>query len=69
MASAIGLRSERTVHIDRSKETDGFYRLICEQTHYTKRKEDLENDNGDSQMSFPILCIFLYLDYEHVLSV
>ena len=34
-----------------------------------KRKEDLENDNGDSQMSFPILCIFLYLDYERVLSV
>ena len=34
-----------------------------------KRKEDLENDNGDSQISFPILCIFLYLDYERVLSV
>ena len=34
-----------------------------------KRKEDLENDKGDSQMSFLILCIFLYLDYEHVLSV
>ena len=34
-----------------------------------KRKEDIENDNGDSQMSFPILCIFLYLNYERVLSV
>ena len=30
-----------------------------------KRKEDLENENGD----IPILCIFLYLDYERVLSV
>ena len=34
-----------------------------------KRKEDLENDNGDSQMPFPILCICLYLDYERVHSV
>ena len=34
-----------------------------------KRKEDIKNDNGDSKMLFPILCIFLYLDYEHVLSV
>ena len=33
-----------------------------------KRKEDPENDkNVDSQKLFPILCIFLYFDYERVL--
>ena len=64
MASAVGLRSEHTEHIVRSKETDRFYRLIYEQTHYNeKKREDLENDNGDSQMSF------LYLDYERMLFV
>ena len=55
MASAVGLRSEHTVHIDRSKETVRFYRLIYEQTQYNEAKR--------------ILCIFLYLDYEYVLSV
>ena len=48
---------------------DRFYRLIYEQTHYIEEKKDRENDNGDRQMWFPILCIFLYLDYERVLSV
>ena len=60
MASAVGLRSEHTVHIDRSKESVNLR---------TDAKEDLENDNGDSQMSFPTFRIFLYLDYERVLSV
>ena len=60
MASAVGVRSEHTVKIDGSKETDCFLSLFYEQTHYImERKEGLENDDDDSRMPFLILCIFL----------
>ena len=60
MASAVGVRSEHTVKIDGSKETDCFLSLFYEQTQYIiERKEGLENDDDDSRMPFPILCIFL----------
>ena len=61
MASAVGVRSEHTVKIDGSKETDCFLSLFYEQTHYImERKEGLENDDDvTGRMPFPILCTFL----------
>ena len=61
MVSALGVRSEHKVNIDRSKETDHFY---CEFTNIRiiiREKKGQEKSNGDSRMPFPILCIFLNL--------
>ena len=69
MASAVVVRYEHKVNIDRSKETDRFY---CEFTKLRiimrERKKGPEKSNGDSWMPFPIYAYFLILDYEHVLS-
>ena len=69
MASALDVRSEHKVNIDRSKETDRFY---CEFTNIRiimrEREKSQEKSNGDSRMPFPILCIFLNLRLRGVLS-
>ena len=49
MASAVGVRSEHKVNIDRSKETDRFY---CE---FTNIRIIMREKKG--RMPFPILCI------------
>ena len=62
MTSAVGVRSEHKVNIDRSKEMDRFY---CEFTNIRiimrEKKKGQEKSNDDSRMPFPILCIFLNL--------
>ena len=52
-----------------SKKQVAFIGQFTNRRIIMKRKEDLENDNGNSRMPFPILCIFLHLDYERVLSI
>ena len=66
MASAVGVRSEHTVNIDRSKETDRFFLNYTNKRIIMERKAGPENDNGDSRIPFPILCILIFfiLDYE-----
>ena len=64
MASAVGLQSEHTVHIDRSKETDSFYRFY-EQT----QKKIKKMITAIVKCRFQFYAYFLYLDYERVLSV
>ena len=65
MASAVGF-AVQTHSTYRQKQRNGSLLLV---NLRTDALEDLENDYGDSQMTFPILCTFLYSDYEHVLSV
>ena len=64
MASAVCVRSEHTINIDRSNITlSSFFFFLLIYTNrriIMVRKEGPENDNGDSRMPYPILCIFLY---------
>ena len=56
MASAVGMRSEHKVNIDRSKGTDRFY---CEFTNIRIIMREREKKVQKKGMPFPILCIFL----------
>ena len=55
MASAVGVRSEHKVNIDRSKETDRFY---CEFTNIRIIMREIKRSNAVSNFMHIAACAF-----------